>query len=96
MESRELQLLLDIGSLLNETPNLKENLYKVLAKLSDSMGLIRGTITILNPERTKINIEVAHGLEPEAVTRGRYNPGEGITRVRHKDRHVHNSSENQR
>lgn len=80
MDSPELQLLLDIGSLLNETPNLKENLCKVLARLSDSLGMVRGTIAIiLDPERRKIRIEVAHGLDYGAVMRGRYNMGEGIT-----------------
>lgn len=79
MDSLELQLLLDIGALLNETPNLKGNLCRVLARLSDSMEMIRGTVTILNPERTRIRIEAAYGLAPEAVMRGRYNMGEGIT-----------------
>ena len=72
MNSKELQLLLDIGDLLNATSKIKENLHNVLTKLSDSMGMIRGTITILNPRRTGIHIEVAHGLNPKAVTRGHY------------------------
>jgi Nif-specific regulatory protein len=79
MDSLELQTLLDIGGLLNETPDLKENLCRVLARLSDSMEMIRGTVTILNPERTKIRIEAACGLDPEAIMRGRYDMGEGIT-----------------
>ena len=79
MNSKELQLLLDIGDLLNATSKIKENLHNVLTKLSDSMGMIRGTITILNPRRTGIHIEVAHGLNPKAVTRGHYGLGEGIT-----------------
>lgn len=79
MNSRELQLLLDIGALLNETPNLKESLCNILAELASSEEMVRGTVTILNPERTKIQIEAAHGLEPGAVMRGRYDIGEGIT-----------------
>lgn len=79
MNSLELQTLLDISGLLNETPDLKENLCRVLERLSDTMGMIRGTVTILNPERTKIRIEAACGLPPEAVMRGRYNVGEGVT-----------------
>jgi hypothetical protein len=37
------------------------SLYKVPEILSNSMDMVRGTITILNPLRDEISIEVAHG-----------------------------------
>ena len=43
------------------------------------MGMRRGTISILNPETSELQIEVAHGLTAEARERGRYKLGEGIT-----------------
>jgi len=57
----ELKLLYEISRTLNESLNLKETLYKALEILSDSLGMIRGTITILNPLRDEISIEVAQG-----------------------------------
>jgi Nif-specific regulatory protein len=39
----------------------------------------RGTITILDPLRNEIHIEVAHGISKSAVSRVKYQLGEGIT-----------------
>ena len=75
----ELKLLYEIARALNETLDLKESLYKVLDILSNSMGMVRGTISILNPLREEISIEVAHGLSRGAIERGKYKVGEGIT-----------------
>ncbi|MFB3926907.1 MAG: nif-specific transcriptional activator NifA [Syntrophales bacterium] len=75
----ELKLLYEISRTLNESLNLKETLYKVLEILSDSLGMIRGTITILNPLRDEISIEVAHGLSKGAIEKGKYKVGEGVT-----------------
>ena len=43
------------------------------------MNMVKGTVTILNPVRNEINIEVAHGLNRSAVERVTYKLGEGIT-----------------
>jgi Nif-specific regulatory protein len=75
----ELKLLYEIARALNETLDLKESLYKVLEILSSAMGMVRGTISILNPLREEISIEVAHGLSRGAIERGKYKVGEGIT-----------------
>ncbi|MCD4789543.1 MAG: hypothetical protein K8R37_06035 [Bacteroidales bacterium] len=56
----DVTLLYEISKTLNEHLDLKKSLYKVLDILSDSMDMIRGTITILNPLLNEINIEVAH------------------------------------
>lgn len=78
-EIEELKLLYEISDSLNEHLNLKKSLYKVLDILSSSMNMVRGTISILNPLRNEIAIEVAHGISKSAQDKGKYKPGEGIT-----------------
>jgi Nif-specific regulatory protein len=72
-------LLYEISEALNVSLDLKRSLYQVLDILSRSMDMVRGTITILNPLRNEIHIEVAHGLSKAAMERGKYKLGEGIT-----------------
>ncbi len=72
-------LLYDISRALNECLDLKTSLYRVLDILSTSTNMVRGTITLLDPLRDEIHIEVAHGLPQCAVARVRYKLGEGIT-----------------
>ncbi len=75
----ETTLLYEISRVLNVTLELKKSLYKALDILSDSIGMVRGTISILNPLRNEISIQVAHGLSKVAIERGKYKVGEGIT-----------------
>ena len=75
----EITYLYEIAKSLSGTIDLKKSLYSVLEILSKSLGMRRGTITILNPLRDEIQIQVAHGLSRNAMQRGKYKPGEGIT-----------------
>jgi Nif-specific regulatory protein len=75
----EITLLYEISQTLNEHLDLKRSLYKVLDILSSSMNMVRGTISILNPLRNEISIEVAHSLSPSTTERVKYKLGEGIT-----------------
>jgi Nif-specific regulatory protein len=75
----ELSLLYEISKALNEHLDLKQSLYKVLDILSSAMNMVRGTITLLDPLRNEINIEVAHGISRSAIERVKYKLGEGIT-----------------
>ena len=75
----EITLLYELSKALNEHLDLKNSLYKVLDILSTSLDMARGTITILNPLRNEIAIEVAHGLSRSAMARGKYKLGEGVT-----------------
>ena len=75
----EISLLYEISTALNEHLDLKRSLYKVLDILSSSMRMVRGTITLLDPLRNEINIEVAHGISRSAIERVRYKLGEGVT-----------------
>ncbi|OQX23844.1 MAG: sigma-54-dependent Fis family transcriptional regulator [Desulfobacteraceae bacterium IS3] len=75
----EITLLYEISQTLNEHLDLKKSLYKMLAILSNSMDMVRGTITILHPLRNEIVIEVAHGISQTAIKNVKYKLGEGIT-----------------
>jgi Nif-specific regulatory protein len=59
--------------------DLRKALYKVLDLMSEHMEMERGSITLLNPQTSEINIEVAHGISSAAKTKGRYKLGEGVT-----------------
>ena len=78
-KTEEISLLYEISEALNEHIDLKKSLYKVLEILSNTLGMVRGTITILNPLSNEINIEVAHGLSNTAMESVKYKVGEGIT-----------------
>jgi len=78
-KTEEVLLLYEISKALNESLNLRKSLYKVLDILSNSMDMVRGTVTILNPLRNEISIQVAHGMSKVAMERGKYQVGEGIT-----------------
>ncbi len=75
----EISLLYEISNALNEHLDLKKSLYNVLDILSDSLSMIRGTVSILNPMRNEISIEVAHSLSKSTLRRTKYKLGEGIT-----------------
>ena len=72
-------LLYEITKALNEHLDLKRSLYKVLDILASSMEMVRGMITLLDPLRNEIHIEVAHGISRSAIERVRYKLGEGVT-----------------
>ncbi|MDL2269213.1 nif-specific transcriptional activator NifA [Desulfosarcina sp. OttesenSCG-928-A07] len=71
-------LLYEISNALNAHLDLKTSLYKVLDLLSSAFQMERGTISILNPLRNEISIEVAHSLSKSAMERVTYKLGEGI------------------
>jgi Nif-specific regulatory protein len=78
-KTEELTLLYEITKALSQSLDLRKSLYKVLDILSTSMDMVRGTVTILNPLRNEIGIEVAHGMSRVAMERGKYQVGEGVT-----------------
>ena len=75
----ETRLFFEISNALHEHRDLKNALYNVLTLLEEGMDMERGTITLLNPRRNEISIEVAHGLSKTAMRKGKYKPGEGVT-----------------
>ncbi|WDN87259.1 Nif-specific regulatory protein [Desulfosarcina sp. BuS5] len=75
----EISLFYEISKVLNRHLDLKKSLYAVLDILSDFMNMMHGTISILDPLRNEINIEVAHGFSVNAMEKGKYKLGEGVT-----------------
>jgi Nif-specific regulatory protein len=76
---QELSLLFDITQLLNRSLNLGEVVNPLLQMMAERMGMLRGTITILDRETGELSIDAAFGLSPEERLRGRYKQGEGVT-----------------
>lgn len=78
-EVKELACLYEVSRELVKAKNLHGVLRKVVDILATHMGMTRGTVTIVKPNTSEIQIEVAHGLSAEARRRGHYKVGEGIT-----------------
>ncbi|MCC7201130.1 MAG: nif-specific transcriptional activator NifA [Nitrospirae bacterium] len=75
----ELSTLYEIARRLGASVDPRVTLSSILEILSESMGMSRGTLTLLDPETRQLYIEFAHGLTPEEKKRGIYRIGEGIT-----------------
>jgi Nif-specific regulatory protein len=78
-EVQELSLLFEISQALERSMDLGEVAGPVLEAMAKGMGMLRGTLTLLNRETGEISIEAAHGLSESQRVRGRYRPGEGVT-----------------
>jgi len=75
----ELSLLFQISRILDRSLDLKDAVAPVLREISGHMGMLRGTLALVNRESGDIRIEVADGLSQSQVALGRYRVGEGIT-----------------
>ena len=78
-EVKELSLLFEISNKLSEALDLKTVLKPILQFTAEHMGILRGTLTILNRNTREIAVEESYGLRPEEQARGRYRMGEGVT-----------------
>jgi Nif-specific regulatory protein len=78
-ELQELRVLFEISQLLELSLDLRDVVGSVLDSMAKHMGMMRGTLTLLNRESGEISIEAAHGLSEGQKERGRYRPGEGVT-----------------
>ena len=74
----ELSLLFEISQNLDRSLDLREVVNPVLKAMAKHMGMMRGTLTLLDPDSGEIYIESAHGLSDRQMERGRYRPGEGV------------------
>ena len=75
----ELELLLQISQILEQSLDMREVVNPVLQALTDQLGMQHSTLTLLNRKTGDILIEAAHGLSPKQTRRGRYRLGEGVT-----------------
>jgi len=78
-EIKELSLLFEISQTLDRVLDVREAVSPVLQAMAGHMGMMRGTIALLNPDTKEIFIEVAYGLSARQQERGRYKLGEGVT-----------------
>lgn len=76
---KELKLLFEISLNLDRSMDLGDVVGPVLEAVASNMGMMRGTLTLLNRESGEILIDAAHGLSDRQKERGRYRPGEGVT-----------------
>ena len=74
-----LSLLFEISQLLSRSMDLREVGGLVIEAMAEHMGMMRGTLTLLNRDTGEIFIEAAHGLSTSQQERGRYRLGEGVT-----------------
>jgi Nif-specific regulatory protein len=75
----EISLLYNISQALNDQPDLKKALHRVLELMGEAYGTVWGAVSILNPLRNEINIEVVHGPLKSPSKGVTYKLGEGIT-----------------
>jgi len=76
---QELSLLFEVSQALDRSIDLRDVVNPVLQAIAKHMGMVRGTLTLLNRETNEILIEAAYGLSASQRERGRYRLGEGVT-----------------
>ena len=76
--NNEIEWLYEISKALNEHMDLKKSLFKVLSLLSKFLNLTRSVIFLVNPDKEKIRIEIAHGIPENIINKAQYQTGEGV------------------
>ena len=74
-ELQELTLLLALSEILDRSMDLRQVLGPALEAMHRHMGMLCGTITLLNRETGEISIGAACGLSASEQRRGRYQLG---------------------
>jgi Nif-specific regulatory protein len=79
-EAGELRLLFEVSQALENTASedMSPQLENALSLMARYTGMMRGTISLLNPEGTEIINEIAYGLGARQMRQGHYRLGEGI------------------
>jgi Nif-specific regulatory protein len=78
-EVNELSLLFEVSQALDSSMDLREVAGTMLKAMAEHMGMVRGTLSLLNRETREISIEAAYGISGAQQARGKYKLGEGIT-----------------
>ena len=78
-ELEELSLLFDISQILDGSIDLRKTVRPVLQTMAKRMGMMHGSLSLLDRHTHEIYIEAAHGLSDSQKERGRYRLGEGVT-----------------
>ena len=79
LELKELTVIFKISQILDSSMDLREVVGPVLETLAKEMGMVRGTLSLVNRQTGQISIDAAHGLSESQKDRGRYRLGEGVT-----------------
>jgi Nif-specific regulatory protein len=72
------ETLLEISQVLGSALDFEELFKNVLEILSRRCQMTRGFLVLVQPETDELTIEVAYGMTPEEMAKGRYQKGEGI------------------
>jgi len=75
----QVSLLFEVSQILDRNFDLKQAIVAVMYHMATNLGLLRGSITLLNRQTGEIFIESSYGLTPAEQKRGRYKLGEGVT-----------------
>lgn len=78
-EDRELGLLTRLGDALGTALDARAFFEKIMEALANELGMVRGTLVLLERTDNKLLIAAAHGLSKMERARGEYALGEGIT-----------------
>ena len=78
-EDRELSLLTRMGEALGTALAPNSFFEETMNVLASELGMIRGTVVLLDRTLGKLRIVAAHGLSSAERARGEYDIGEGIT-----------------
>ena len=80
-EGKELALLTKMGQILASALSPASFFEGVMRILAEELGMIRGTLVLLDGTSGKLKIVAAHGLTNEEKVRGEYAVGEGVTGI---------------
>src|SRR5208283_516720 len=75
----EIASLYQISRILLTQTDLKTAGQMVMDILAKSFGMTRGTLSLFDDQTGELAIEVALGMTPDEIRRGRYKIGEGVT-----------------
>lgn len=78
-EDRELGLLTRMGDVLGTALEPQAFFEQTMEALANELGMVRGTLVLLDRTEDKLKIAAAHGLSTAERARGEYVVGEGVT-----------------
>jgi Nif-specific regulatory protein len=74
----ELEVLFLVSQVLSRPFELRETLQQLLEVLHEHGGLLRGMVTLFDPDKNELLVSVVHGRDPQRSQPVRYRSGEGI------------------
>jgi Nif-specific regulatory protein len=77
-KARRDETLFEISQVLGSSLDFEELFKNVLEILSARCQMTRGFLVLVHPETEELAIDVAYGMTPEEMAKGRYQKGEGI------------------